>query len=141
MTGVQTCALPISSPSDLESTLASVDAAREIGPQAVLVTSVERPERPEGTIEMLAVDSKGAWLVQTPHLPLKANGSGDVTSALFTVHYRSTGSAAEALSKTTSSIFDLLQLTLDSGERELQLIEAQEAYAHPREQFEVQQVR
>ena len=129
------------SPSDLESTLASVDAAREIGPQAVLVTSVERPERPEGTIEMLAVDSKGAWLVQTPHLPLKANGSGDVTSALFTAHYRSTGSAAEALSKTTSSIFDLLQLTLDSGERELQLIEAQEAYAHPREQFEVQQVR
>ena len=128
-------------PTDLESTLASVDAARELGPSAVLVTSVERPDRPEGTIEMLAVDDEGAWIVQTPHLPLKANGSGDVTSALFTAHYRTSGSAAEALGKTTSSIFDLLQLTLDSGERELQLVEAQEAYAHPREQFEVQLVR
>lgn len=128
-------------PDTLESTLASVDAARAMGPRTVLVTSVERPDRPEGTIEMLAVDDKGAWLVQTPHLPLKANGSGDVTAALFTAHYGLTGDAGVALGKTVSSIFDLLQLTLDSGERELQLIEAQEVYAHPREQFAVTQVR
>ena len=128
-------------PDTLESTLASVDAARAMGPSTVLVTSVERPDRPEGTIEMLAADDSGAWIVQTPHLPLKANGSGDVTAALFTAHYRSTGSAAEALARTTSSVFDLLQNTLDSGQRELQLVESQEAYAHPRMQFEVRQVR
>ena len=38
-------------------------------------------------------------------------------------------------------MFDLLQLTHDAGERELQLVEAQEAYAHPRMQFEVTRVR
>lgn len=129
------------SPDTLESTLASVDLVRAMGPKTVLVTSVERPEREEGTIEMLAVDDKGAWIVQTPRLPMKANGSGDVTAALFTAHYVRTGDAAEALRKTVSSVFDLLQLTLDSGERELQLIEAQEFYAHPREQFTVRQVR
>ncbi|WP_040167624.1 pyridoxal kinase PdxY [Microbacterium gorillae] len=128
-------------PDTLESTLASVDKARALGPRTVLVTSVERPDRPEGTIEMLAADDTGAWLVQTPHLPMKANGSGDVTAALFTAHYVETGSAATALSRTVSSVFDLLQNTLDSGARELQLVESQEAYAHPREQFTVTRVR
>ncbi|WP_403024841.1 pyridoxal kinase PdxY [Salinibacterium sp. GXW1014] len=128
-------------PADLDSTLASVDAARAMGPSTVLVTSVERPERPEGTIEMLAVDDKGAWIVQTPHIPMKANGSGDVTAALFSAHYRETGDAATALARTTSSVYDLLQTTYDAGSRELLLVEAQEAYAHPRLQFEVTQVR
>ena len=128
-------------PADLESTLASADAARAMGPSTVLVTSVERPDRPEGTIEMLAVTDAGAWIVRTPKIPMKANGSGDVTAALFTAHFRETGDAASALAKTTSSVFDLLQTTFDAGARELQLIEAQEAYAHPRMQFEVTQVR
>jgi pyridoxine kinase len=128
-------------PDSIESTLASVDAVRATGPRTVLVTSVERPDAEEGTIEMLVVDETGAWIVQTPRLPMKANGSGDVTAALFTAHFRSSGDAADALAKTTSSVFDLLQNTYDAGARELQLIESQEAYAHPRMQFEVTQVR
>ena len=131
-------------PTDLESTLDSADAARAMGPSSVLVTSVERPdpghERPD-TLEMLAVTPDGAWLVATPRLPLKANGSGDVTAALFTGHYRSTGDAADALARTTSSVWDLLRTTHESGERELQLVESQQYYAEPRMQFEVEQVR
>lgn len=128
-------------PGSLETTLASVDAARAMGPSTVLVTSVERPDREEGTIEMLAADDAGAWIVQTPLLPMKANGSGDVTAALFTAHYGRTRDAADALARTASSVFDLLERTLQSGERELQLVESQEAYAHPRMQFAVRQVR
>jgi pyridoxine kinase len=128
-------------PDTLESTLASVDAARAMGPNTVLVTSVERPDREEGTIEMLAVDDKGAWLVATPHLPMKANGSGDVTAALFTAHYVETGDAKVALERTVSSVYELLRLTLESGARELQLIPAQEFYANPPLQFTARQVR
>jgi pyridoxine kinase len=128
-------------PSTLESTLESVDLAREMGPRTVLVTSVERPDREAETIEMLAVDDNGAWIVKTPMLPLKANGSGDVTAALFTAHYRETGDAAVALERTASSIFDLIDTTHRSGERELQLVEAQEFYAHPRLQFTAEKVR
>ncbi|WCD92111.1 pyridoxal kinase PdxY [Microbacterium sp. nov. GSS16] len=128
-------------PSDLESTLASVDAAMAMGPSTVLVTSVERPDREQGTIEMLVADATGAWLVATPHLPMKANGSGDVTAALFTAHYTSTGDAKLALERTVSSVFDLLQNTLESGDRELRLVESQEAYANPRMQFTARQVR
>ncbi|MBS1905188.1 MAG: pyridoxal kinase PdxY [Actinobacteria bacterium] len=128
-------------PDTLESTLASVDAARAMGPNTVLVTSVARPDREEGTIEMLAVDDKGAWLVATPHLPMKANGSGDVTAALFTAHYVETGDARLALERTVSSVYELLRLTLESGHRELQLVPAQEFYAHPPLQFEARRVR
>ena len=110
-------------------------------PRTVLVTSVERPDAPADTIEMLAVIDGGAWSVQTPRLPMKANGSGDVTAALFTAHLLDTGDPAAALGRTASSVFDLLRTTLDSGERELQLVQSQEAIAHPRMQFEVSQVR
>lgn len=128
-------------PLTLEDTLASADLVRATGPRTVLVTSVERPDRPEGTVEMLAVTEDGAWIVQTPRLPMKANGSGDVTAALFTAHYVRTGDAADALARTTSSVYDLLQNTYESGERELRLVESQEAYASPRMQFSVRRVR
>jgi pyridoxine kinase len=128
-------------PSTVESTLESVDLARAMGPSTVLVTSVERPDGDPETIEMLAADDSGAWIVKTPRLPLKANGSGDVTAALFTAHYRATGEASTALERTASSVFDLIDATYRSGERELQLIEAQEFYANPRMQFAAERVR
>lgn len=127
--------------SDLASTLDAVDAARDMGPSTVLVTSLERPEREEGTIEMLAVNDSGAWLVKTPYLPFKRNGSGDVTAALFTGHYVSTGDAADALARTASSVFDLVENTYQADSRELLLVESQDAYANPRMQFAVEQVR
>ncbi|MFD2768349.1 pyridoxal kinase PdxY [Micromonospora eburnea] len=128
-------------PASIESILASADLARAMGPSTVLVTSVERPDREEGLIEMLVVDGSGAWLVTTPYLPFKANGSGDVTAALFTAHYVKTGNAALSLERTASSVFDLIEMTYRSGERELQLVQAQEFYATPRMQFSAKQLR
>jgi pyridoxine kinase len=127
-------------PHTLDETLASVEAARAMGPSTVLVTSVLRPDAPEDTIEMLAVHGDAAWVVQTPLLPLKANGSGDVTAALFTAHLLETGDARVALERTASSVFDLLRLTHESGRRELQLVQAQEWIAHPRPQFTAEPV-
>jgi len=128
-------------PGSIDSTLESADMLRARGPRTVLVTSVERPDREPDTIEMMVVDDAGAWIVQTPLIPMKANGSGDVTAALFTAHYRRTGDAADALARTASSVFDLLSNTFEAGSRELRLVESQEAYAHPRLQFSVRQVR
>lgn len=129
----------------LEETLKAVDAVMAMGPRAVLVTSVFRPDAAPGTIEMLAADANGAWLVTTPHLPFKANGSGDVTAALFTAHYSqhfgAMGSAKLALERTKASMFELLDLTHRSGQRELQLVQAQESYVHSKVQFAAQQVR
>ena len=124
-------------PRTIAETLASVELARAMGPSIVLVTSVERPDAPADTIEMMAVTDEGAWIVQTPRLPMKANGSGDVTAALFTAHLLSTGDPSVALARTASSVFDLLENTLRSGQRELQLVQSQASIAEPRLQFEV----
>lgn len=130
---------------DLDSTLAAVDAAREMGPSTVLVTSVERPDAPEDTIEMVAVDDHGKWIVRTPKLPFKRNGSGDVTAALFTGHYLhalaqgdARNAARDALAKTASAVYDMLKLTYEADSRELKLVEAQDFFANPAMQFEVE---
>ena len=132
---------------DLDSTLDAVEAARAMGPDTVLVTSVTRPDQPEDTIEMLVVDSHGRWLVQTPRLAFKRNGSGDVACALFTGHYieaiggaDASTAAKDALAKTASSVFDLIENTHNAGAPELLLVESQEAYANPRMQFEVTEI-
>lgn len=126
------------SPLSLSETLESADLARAMGPSTVLVTSVLFSE---DNIGMLAVNGDGAWLVETPRLPMKANGSGDITAAMFTAHLHETGSPAEALARTASAVFAVLKETIESGERELRLIAAQDAIANPACEFEVRQVR
>ena len=125
-------------PLTLEETIASADLARGMGPSTVLVTSVLGAEE---TIGMLAVTDDGAWLVETPRLPMRANGSGDITAAMFTAHLHETGSPAEALACTASSVFAVLKETLESGEQELRLVAAQDAIANPACEFEVRRVR
>jgi pyridoxine kinase len=127
-------------PQTLEEILTSAELARKMGPRTVLVTSVQRADRPAGTVEMLAVTDDGAWIVQTPQLPLKANGSGDVTSALFTAHFLGTD-VPTALGCTAASVFALLEETLRSGERELRLVAAQDAFVDPPTTFEVRRIR
>jgi pyridoxine kinase len=119
----------------------AVDELRERGPRDVLVTSVVHGEVPEGRIDVLAVSDDGAWAVETPLLPIAPNGCGDVTAALYLAHLRSTGSAETALARTTSSVFAILEETLTAGTREIQLVAAQEAIAHPPERFEVRRLR
>ncbi|QBX54805.1 pyridoxal kinase PdxY [Nocardioides seonyuensis] len=128
-------------PSALADVLAAADVVRDMGPTTVLVTSVDREDAAADVIEMLAVTGEGAWIVQTPRLPMKANGSGDITAALFTAHLHETGSPADALGRTASSVFAVLDETLRSGERELRLVAAQDAIAAPRCEFDVEQVR
>jgi pyridoxine kinase len=64
-----------------------------------------------------------------------------VTAALYLAHLRATGSPAEALARTTSTVYAVLEATLAAGTRELQLVAAQEAIAEPPMAFEVRQLR
>jgi pyridoxine kinase len=131
----------LSRASDVDAILAAADAARDLGPTTVLVTSVAHAGQPADTIEMIAVSGEGAWSVRTPRLAFHANGSGDVTAALFSAHLVDGGDPATALARTASSVFDLLVNTLDAGGGELRLVESQAAYADPRMQFEVHRLR
>ena len=68
---------------DLESALGSIDQVMTSGPSVVLVTSLRRRDAAGDRIEMLAVDSGGAFMIETPLLPVNVNGAGDMTAALF----------------------------------------------------------
>jgi pyridoxine kinase len=128
-------------PQELSAIVAAADRVRELGPGTVLVTSVEHADRAPGTIGMLAVTADGAWLVETPLLPLQANGSGDVTAALFAAHLVGSGDPVSALERTAGAVFGLLQATLDAGARELQLVPAQREYVEPSRLFTASRIR
>ena len=90
--------------------------------------------------EKLSGLATGAWVVTTPLLPISPNGCGDVTAALYLAHLTSTGSPAQALERTTASVFAVLEETLAAGTREIRLVQAQDAIADPPARFTARQL-
>jgi pyridoxine kinase len=126
---------------DLGSALACVDQLMAGGPRVVLITSLRRCDAERDRIEMLAVDTDGGFLVETPLLPVDVNGAGDMTAALFFAHWHTSGSTEVALELTTAAVFAVLEATAERGAREIQLIAAQESIANPNRRFRAAQVR
>jgi len=110
-------------------------AARSLlaGPQLALVTSLRRADAPVDLIEMVAVTRDAAWRVATPLIgfDIAPNGTGDTVAALFSAHWIAGNDIAGALGKAASSIFAVLETTRALGERELQLVAAQDRLVAP----------
>jgi len=125
---------------DMTQVLAAIDSLHAGGPRAILVTSVQVSETPDGYIDVVASDGAAQYLVRTPRLATAGNGAGDVIAALFLYHYLRSGSAAEALALATSSVFGLLRRTAAAGASELALIAAQDELVAPSELFVPQRI-
>src|SRR5262249_39100870 len=113
----------------------ALGAARSLlkGPRLALVTSLRRYDAPVDRIEMLAVTRDAAWRVATPFVEFEVmpNGTGDAVAALFTAHWLATDDVATALGRAASSVYAVLEKTREMGERELQLVAAQELLVAP----------
>ena len=111
-------------------TLAEVKAAvallQQIGPRIVAVTSLSTEDTPPDSIDMLIGEAGHFWRVRTPRLAMTPNGAGDLTAALLLFHITNKSAPPQALGRTASSLLGILQTTLISGERELQIVQAQE---------------
>ena len=126
---------------DLPDALDAAAQARALGPKVVLLTSLVRPDAPKDRIELLVATADGAWRVTTPLLPITVNGSGDAVAALFLAHWLKTGGdPAATLSAAASAIYAVLKETHTRGEREIQLIAAQDELVAPREMFAAERV-
>jgi pyridoxine kinase len=126
---------------DLEGALEAAAAARALGPKAVLLTSLMRPDAPKDHIELLVSTAAGAWRVATPLLPIAVSGAGDAVAALFLAHWLKTGGdPAAALSAAASAIYAVLKETHARGEQEIQLIAAQDELVAPTELFRAERV-
>jgi len=130
--------LPVST---MEDVLSAADAARGLGPDVVLITSVLRRDAPPGTIDMVAVDAEGAWLVSTPRLPRTFTGSGDVTAAIFLASMLRLRDLPGALTHTTAVIYGLLSITHNLNRAELALVAAQDELIRPSHHFEPVRLR
>ena len=116
----------------------AVKTVHDLGPRVILVTSLHTQETPENSIDLLASDESGCFIVRTPRLPLVVNGAGDAMAALFFAHYLRTGKIAEALSRASSAIFGVLAKTAEADAREIQLVAAQDEIVKPSRLFQAE---
>jgi pyridoxine kinase len=116
----------------------AVKAVHDLGPRAILVTSLHTDKTPEDSIDLLASDASGAYLLRTPKLPLAVNGAGDAIAALFFAHFLLSGNIGEALARAASSVFGVLAKTVEAGAREIQLVAAQDEIIAPSRLFAVE---
>jgi pyridoxine kinase len=125
-----------------EEVLAAADAARALGPQTVLVTSVVTTTTAvQQELSMIMVNEVGAWSVTTPLLPQTFTGAGDLTAAVFLGGLLTSDDPVQALADTAAVSYEVLAITAQLGSRELQLVAAQDRIAEPRQQFPVRRLR
>ena len=111
-------------------------AARALGPDVVLVTSVEAADLEPDTLDLVVAGPAGAWRVTTPRLTGVFQGAGDLTAAVFLARYLASGDLPDALAWTASVVFGVLDATRRSGRRELELVAAQDELVRPSRRFE-----
>lgn len=121
----------------MDQVLAAMAEVRARGPEIVLTTSVNLPGAADDTISMVAQDSKGSWLVQTPMIPQVFTGSGDLTSAAFCAAHLEGLGLADALAKTAGVSYSILKATHDLGLAELAMVQAQDDLVSPTHVFQV----
>ncbi len=116
-------------------------AVHDLGPRAILVTSLHTAETPDDAIDLLGSDDSGMFRLRTPKLPISVNGAGDAIAAMFFAHYQRSGQIDQAMSSAASSIFGILSCTAEAGAREIQLIAAQDEIVKPSQMFEAEALR
>ena len=122
----------------LEQARDAVKALHDLGPRAVLVTSLVADDTPADAVDLLASDESGQFRLRTPKLDVAANGAGDAIAAMFCAHYLRTGRIGEALSRAASSMFGVLSRTAEAGAPEIQIVAAQDEIVAPRRVFTAQ---
>ncbi len=111
--------------------LKAVEAVHALGPKVILVTSLVTEETPANAIDMIASAGGETWRLRSPLLDVSVNGAGDAIAAVFFVHWLRTGSAADALQLSGSSIYGVLRKTAAANSRELVTVAAQEEFVRP----------
>jgi pyridoxine kinase len=115
----------------LAEAVAAAQSLRQRGPRIVLVTSLEAAP---GRLAALAAGGDGAWVVETPLLPIEATGCGDAVAALFLARLLQGRPLAEALTLTVASVYGLVEATMRGG-GELALVAAQDEIVAPSRTF------
>ena len=104
--------------------------AQGLGVSKVLATST--PALMAGSIGNLLLDGKSAMVAEHRAMAGPPNGLGDLTAALITAHMLDGLSSSDALLKTTSSVFEVMMASAQSGADELVLERSVDSLLNPR---------
>jgi len=113
---------------------AALEAAREVramGPETVVVTSLEARDDYPDTIPVIAVDGKGAWQASVSRLEVPVDGAGDLMAAVFTGATLRGEPLEGALAHALASTHGVLRQTAELGVAEMALVAAQGEIAAP----------
>lgn len=114
-------------------------AARRLrarGPGVVVATSL--PAEDPGGIAVLWSDRERDLWIETPRLAVPGAGAGDLFAARLLVEVLRGGTPADALARSVSAIFAVLEATVRTGADELAVIAAQQRLDEPQPRFPVQ---
>lgn len=119
----------------------AVETARALcaqGPKIVLVKHLSRAAYRDDSFEMLLVTPTDAWHISRPLIEFDRQpvGVGDLTSGLLLVNLLKGVALDKALEHTTAAVYDVMLMTKEMNEYELQLVAAQDGIAHPRHHFQ-----
>lgn len=110
--------------------LASAEALRDRGAKRVVITGVSDNS---STVGAILVEDGGAWRVDTPRIDFgrRADGAGDLFTALFLGSYLDRRDAVYALGNAASAVYGILLATFEAQSREPLIIQAQEQIIAP----------
>lgn len=109
---------------DLAEARAAARRLHALGPRIVVATSL--PTAEPGRLAVLWSQPELALWVETPRLACTSAGAGDLFAARLLVELLRATPPAEALARTVSATFAVLEATARSGSDELALIAAQD---------------
>ncbi|MEA9391119.1 pyridoxal kinase PdxY [Acerihabitans sp. TG2] len=132
-------------------TVKSVDeaiaAARELccqGPKLVLIKFLSYAGYDRNSFEMLLVTQDQAWHTSRPLVDFgdrQPVGVGDLTSGLLLVDLLKGLTPVNALEHVTAAVYEVMKLTKEMGEYELQVVAAQDQIALPQHHFPAKEIK
>jgi pyridoxine kinase len=114
---------------------------RALGPQTVIVTSLEARAGFPDTIPVVAVDGQGAWQAEVTRLDVPVDGAGDLFAAIFTAASLKGASTSAALSHALSSTHGVLRKTVELGLPEMAMVAARDEIVAPTVKVSVKAMR
>lgn len=111
----------------------AAEEVRAMGPETVVVTSLEARDDFPDTIPVLAVDGAGAWQASVPRLDVPVDGAGDLVAAIFTAATLRGEPLPVALAHALGAVHGVLRRTAELGVPEMALVAAQAEITRPSE--------
>ena len=133
---------PVESLNTQTKVLNAINQLQAKGPKIILVTSVQLDSTPNDCIDIIFAQENRYYRVRTQKLEtlFELSGTGDAISALLLGKYLLRNNWKQAFEAAVASIYAVIKETVATGQRELQLITAQEALVAPKQFFVAQEL-